>query len=109
MTIVLQYRMNIRTFFFSPVLEIKEKELLNEKFNLNNSEFSKEWVSLIKETIMQVKGPSPSQEANILKPFGFKNTGSIIVMYTNTPNNSLPLIFVESESWFPLFKRHSRD
>lgn len=40
--------------------------------------------------------------------FGYKDTGGLIVMYTNTPDNTLPLIHNESINWKPLFKRHSR-
>lgn len=39
--------------------------------------------------------------------FGFKESGGLIVMHTNTPNNSLPIIYW-SEGWNPLFKRHKR-
>lgn len=41
-------------------------------------------------------------------PFGWRKTGGIIVMHTNTPDNSLPLIHHTSETWKPLFKRHKR-
>lgn len=41
-------------------------------------------------------------------PFGFKNCGLAIVLYTNCPNNSLPIIWSENGGWHPLFKRHER-
>lgn len=41
-------------------------------------------------------------------PFGWRRTGGVIVMHTNTPNNTLPLIHNKSETWQPLFKRHKR-
>lgn len=37
-----------------------------------------------------------------------KPTGGLIVMHTNTPDNSLPLIHWPSSNWKPLFPRHSR-
>lgn len=41
--------------------------------------------------------------------FGFEEMGCLLVMYTNTPTNSLPLIHYESNpSWTSLFKRHHR-
>ncbi len=42
-------------------------------------------------------------------PFGFRQTGGLVVMHSNTPDNSLPVIHHESNSWSPIFKRHSRN
>lgn len=41
-------------------------------------------------------------------PFGFRNCGLAIVLFTNCPNNSLPIIWSENGGWHPLFKRHER-
>lgn len=44
-------------------------------------------------------------------PLGFPSTdptGGLIVMYSNTPDNTLPLIHHLSATWDPLFPRHSR-
>lgn len=41
-------------------------------------------------------------------PFGFKNCGLTIVLFTNCPNNSLPIIWSEDGGWHPLFKRYER-
>ena len=40
--------------------------------------------------------------------FGFKQTGAKVVMYSNCPNNSLPIFHHESSSWTPLFPRVNR-
>ena len=42
-------------------------------------------------------------------PFGYKRTGGLVVMHSNTPDNSLPVIHHESDTWAPIFKRHSRN
>ncbi len=42
-------------------------------------------------------------------PFGFRDTGGLIVMYTNTPDNTIPSIHWKSKSWEPIFPRHSRN
>ena len=39
---------------------------------------------------------------------GFKKTGGLIVIYSNTPNNSIPLIHYASDDWKPVFPRHDR-
>jgi hypothetical protein len=41
-------------------------------------------------------------------PFGFCGTGAIFVMYTNCPDNTLPIIHFKSDQWQPLFPRSSR-
>jgi hypothetical protein len=40
--------------------------------------------------------------------FGFKQTGAKVVMYSNCPNNTLPIFHYEGESWKPLFPRVNR-
>jgi hypothetical protein len=42
-------------------------------------------------------------------PFGYRDTGGLLVKYSNTPDNSIPIIHHESSTWVPLFKRHSRN
>jgi hypothetical protein len=41
-------------------------------------------------------------------PLGYKKTGALIVLCTNTPDNTLPVIHWESRTWYPLFKRITR-
>ncbi|SEK51944.1 hypothetical protein SAMN05421666_1141 [Roseovarius nanhaiticus] len=40
--------------------------------------------------------------------FGFMNTGAKVVMYSNCPNNTLPIFHHETENWKPLFPRVNR-
>ncbi|WP_170764876.1 hypothetical protein [Ruegeria lacuscaerulensis] len=40
--------------------------------------------------------------------FGFKQTGAKVIMYSNCPNNSLPIFHFESDTWTPLFPRVNR-
>jgi hypothetical protein len=41
-------------------------------------------------------------------PYGWHGTGALVVLYTNCPNNTLPIIFHESQNWSALFPRASR-
>jgi hypothetical protein len=42
-------------------------------------------------------------------PFGYKQTGSLVVLYTNCPNNTIPLIHEDKENkWRSLFPRVDR-
>ena len=41
--------------------------------------------------------------------FGFMQTGAKVVMYSNCPNNSLPVFHKETPNWAPLFPRVTRE
>src|SRR5205085_5926042 len=55
---------------------------------------------------------NPNEEKKPYGPFGFNpvlpKKGALLVMYTNTPDNTLPIIHHSSASWSPLFQRSSR-
>lgn len=40
--------------------------------------------------------------------FGFKQTGAQVIMYSNCPNNTLPIFHHETDHWAPLFPRIRR-
>ncbi|NBB80968.1 MAG: hypothetical protein GVY36_16235 [Verrucomicrobia bacterium] len=40
--------------------------------------------------------------------FGYKQTGSKVVLFSNCPNNTLPVFHRESKGWVPLFPRVDR-
>jgi hypothetical protein len=53
-----------------------------------------------------------SGEGILLKPYfplGWDNTGGLVVMCTNTPDNTLPMYHWDSATWNPIFPRHSRN
>lgn len=49
-----------------------------------------------------------SEDRAPFNPFGYKETGCSIATYSNTPNNSLPMLHHKSHNWKPLFPRVSR-
>ncbi len=55
-----------------------------------------------------VTGGPPDPTKKPYSPFGFDNTGSLLVMYTNCPDNTLPIIHHGSSTWYPIFPRSSR-
>lgn len=64
---------------------------------------------LIERSYLQVSnGVAPGNEKPY-SPFGYRETGGLIVMYTNTPDNSVPSIHWKSDTWNPIFPRHSRN
>ncbi|MEP1779751.1 hypothetical protein [Reichenbachiella sp.] len=67
-----------------------EAELVNELYGIPKSAYLK-----LKKTILT-------------KPFlGFRGMGGLVVLHTNTPNNTIPIIW-SNVNWHPLFNRHVR-
>jgi hypothetical protein len=93
----------------SPVICMNENSFIKSSEDSNEEEIFKKVCSLAIRSYAQVSN-SPIVDENIdpYGPFGWRNTGGIIIMHTNTPNNTLPLIHNESDTWVPLFKRHKR-
>lgn len=93
----------------SSVVELSEKSLILKNPSSIESELFGRIRELIKRTYLKVtNGIDSDSGIEPYSPFGFKETGGLVVMFSNTPDNSLPIIYWESKSWNPLFKRHSR-
>ncbi|MDT3776692.1 hypothetical protein PJI16_03850 [Nitrospira sp. MA-1] len=65
---------------------------------------------LVDETFEDVKQPFPPEKNPLRKreKFGFGETGALIVLFTNCPNNTLPIIWHNSPNWSALFPRVQR-
>jgi len=63
---------------------------------------------LIKRLYLQTSGNIP-EGLKPYTPFGYQETGGLIVKYSNTPDNSIPVLHNKSATWNPLFHRHSRN
>jgi hypothetical protein len=96
----LEYKYNNVTF--SPIITISTHMMVNSKTNSNidSSEIFRDMSTILVD--MQATYDWA------YGPFGFLDTGSIIVMYSNCPNNTLPLIYQKRKNWSPLFPRSSR-
>ena len=94
-----------RKYQMKPVLRIGRSELVGPE-----SQGENKW-SIIRDLenlLCRYKTQLGVQENWI---FGYKNTGSSVVLYTNTPNNSLPIIHGKPNGhgkWEPLFPRVGR-
>jgi len=93
----------------SPVVSVSEDYFIHEIETQIESDFFKKIHALAESSYSRVAN-STTIDDNIdpYGPFGWRRTGGIIVMHTNTPNNTLPLIHNKSQTWNPLFKRHKR-
>jgi len=92
-----------------PVVSIPDNYFVHEVQADIELDFFKKVHVLAQKTYSQVANSTVIDD-NIdpYRPFGWRRTGGVIVMHTNTPNNTLPLIHNKSETWRPLFKRHKR-
>lgn len=55
----------------------------------------------------QVEGKHPTQP--LYGPFGFGDTGSLLLTYLNCPDNVPPVVHHLSDTWSPLFQRSPRE
>lgn len=96
---------------FEAVLSIPQGAFVASKAINGEAHHHEDLRQLACRTYARVAGGlSPGRDAPY-HPLGFPHkdpTGGLVVMYSNTPNNTLPLIHWASESWMPLFPRNVR-
>lgn len=63
---------------------------------------------LVKSTFARVRKAAPPESAPLDEAFGFGSLGLLLVLYTNCPNNTLPLVWHSNNQWQALFPRVSR-
>jgi hypothetical protein len=94
-------------FTFAPLMEIAADHCITCTSPPAAGTFEKAIYNLAIKTYPQVKGNNGAG-MRPYGPFGFHDTGAQIVMYSNTPANTLPLIQHRSNTWNPLFGRSAR-
>ena len=90
-----------------PIVELERKDLLGpERQNCAGWNLAQEM-----ETLAKTHAHKLSSVAHSIDPFGYKSTGCSIATYSNTPDNSLPLIHRHNNQgyWDALFPRVYRD
>ncbi len=91
---------------FEPVVAIPDDMCLSKDQVEGESEFFSSLRTTVVRQHTALVNPLCQYE-----PFGFMDTGSLVVMHTNTPNNTLPIVHhssVSNDPWSPLFRRSSR-
>ena len=66
---------------------------------------------LVRDLILRVReklGEQYSDEES-QRYHGYKGTGAVVALYSNCPDNSLPIIHDQTKLWQPLFPRITRD
>lgn len=103
---------------YEAVVELPPSAFLNDQdspFDVTDPHTTK-FRDLALRTYPQVSGGLPAGNNKPYHPFGYppppmKPTGGLVVMYSNTPDNTLPLVHWRptAKTWSPIFPRHSRD
>lgn len=102
-------------FKFEPVMELPPDAFLTQTTSpFTNKEYTHSVHELLRTTYPAVSGGVALGTNKPYTPYGYPPdcpTGGMVVMYSNTPDNTLPIIHwrPKSDSWKPLFPRHSRD
>jgi hypothetical protein len=86
---------------FSATLTLKPELFLREQAQVNEPEI----FTRVREIILRVKSRLDNWQS---KPFGFEGTGALVALYSNCPDNTLPIIHHRGDHWTPLFFRIRR-
>lgn len=93
---------------FRPALELHPKDFVRPTRALDEPVLFEHIRNLVQEVHPLVVGNSGWNQN--YGPFGYEQTGALIVKFDNCPDNTLPLLHRASDSpWHPLFFRVSRE
>jgi hypothetical protein len=92
---------------YSPVLVMQDGDFITETPQTDEPTLHAHVRALINATYADVVGDNAARPRPY-RPFGFAQTGAIIVMFSNTPANTLPVIHHDSNQWKSLFPRSAR-
>lgn len=94
---------------FEPALVLREDDFIVDPPLPTENELFAAVRRIATATFDQLKVGLTSQElGQLYAPLGFRSTGGTVVLYTNCPDNTLPLVHCRSDEWRPLFPRASR-
>jgi len=85
-----------------PLIEIGEDDLLNLNTDLSDKPLEREIVKIAEDF-----SRSKNMPVGVDPVYGFGKTGALIVLNSNTPNNTMPFIWW-TDNWNALFPRSSR-
>ncbi|MGO8847962.1 MAG: hypothetical protein ACLQFI_22095 [Methylocella sp.] len=91
---------------YEPVMKIRPATLIKPDPQIGEPAL----FPLVRNLIAKVRDRLgvPETDPESQRYHGFKGTGAIVAMYSNCPNNSLPIIYDETETWSALFPRIKR-
>jgi hypothetical protein len=89
---------------FEPVLKIPEATLVKAEVQPGEPPLFSAIRELTTRIHDRLATPGPDEETF----HGFKGTGAVFAMYSNCPNNTLPILRDNTSEWAPLFPRIRR-
>lgn len=89
---------------FDPVMELLPKMFVTD----TPSEGEPNLFTLVRNVAHRFSEVIPVDSSQDYGPFGYRGTGGLVVMYSNCPNNTLPIVHHDSKTWHALFPRSSR-
>ena len=94
---------------FTPILKLNQTAFISETPQPDEKELTKTIRKIANRTYLLVSnGVLPDNKTPPYHPFGWQQVGGVVIMYSNTPDNTLPMYHHRSSTWDPLFPRHSR-
>ena len=101
-SVVAELEQKYKNVRVKPVIRLNSDSFIEEKKEDNKDDYFKSVHDISNKYHPQMKKAGYKGH-----PLGFRKMGSLVVLHTNTPNNSLPLIWSSSD-WYPIFNRHKR-
>lgn len=101
-----EYERTQHNFSFRTILEVPTTITVTSVKQMNEPHYFDELRKLFVELYHKVAGNVPTQK--LYGPFGYRDTGSLLIMHTNCPDNCPPIIHHYSDQWSPVFPRSSR-
>jgi hypothetical protein len=93
----------------SPALTLREDDFISDPPTPNELPLFADIRRIAVATFASLKtGLSTKELSQLYEPLGFGSTGGLVVLYSNCPDNTLPLVHRTSDDWHPLFPRASR-
>lgn len=92
---------------YGPIIELEKDLFINDDTSRLLSPLEKSIKDIAKSTYPLVIGNNASAPRPYSK-FGFQKMGATVVMYSNTPANTLPIVHHTSNTWYALFPRSAR-
>lgn len=93
---------------YEAVLEFTPRDFIVPRADPASDKFEDDIHDVAVSTYAAVCGSGAPPRGRPYEPLGFAKTGAIVVLYSNTPANSLPLIHHQSDQWNALFPRSAR-
>ncbi len=91
---------------YEPVMMISSEMLIKADAQPSEPPFFQTVRDLISRVHARLSSPDSDVESQ--RYHGYKGTGAVVAMYSNCPDNSLPIIYDETEEWQALFPRIER-